>query len=48
MTKLTSALMGIALLLSMSVSAFAAQDCCHKGADCCKNGACCAKKHIKK
>ncbi len=44
MTKLTSALAGMALLLTMTVGAYA-QDCCQKGADCCKAGACCAKKH---
>jgi hypothetical protein len=44
MKKITSALMGLALLLTVSVNAFAG-DCC--GKDCCKKDAACCKNHKK-
>jgi hypothetical protein len=40
MNKITSALMSIALMLTLTIGAFAAGDCCSGGA-CCKGQICC-------
>ncbi len=46
MTRVMTALMGLALMLSLSSAAFAGGDCCKKHADCCKKeGSKCCKKH---
>lgn len=48
MTKLTSALMGMALLLTLSVTAFA-QDCPKSGTgDCTKGSSCPMKKNAQR
>lgn len=44
MNKLTSAFMGLMLMLTFTVGAFA-KDCCDGDHACCKGTSCCAKKH---
>ncbi len=46
MKRLTSALMGLTLMLTFAVSAFAG-DCCD-GGSCCTKGACCKVQKSKK
>jgi hypothetical protein len=43
MKRINAVLMGIALMLSLSVGAYAAS-CCGDGAACCKGQTCCKNK----
>jgi hypothetical protein len=40
MKRVTSALMGLALMLTLAAGAYAA-DCCANGSACCKGQTCC-------
>jgi len=48
MTRITSALLGIALMLALTSSAFPKAKTCCDGGPCCNGGACCRSHQHKK